>query len=120
MPNKIKTDKVKHTNGSVQSGTYIEELNKIVTLDSLGTKLNVYDLDCQIDSYITLKNPTQKLDEDKEAIILGFAWSSRQQRVYDCYWVEKIGLTLKSSYLCFFDESDNFQLPRIFQTSQFS
>ena len=80
MPNKITTDKIKHCNGTVQSGIYIEELNKMVTLDSLGTRLNVYNIDCQIDSYITLKSDKNQ-DEDKEAIIMGFAWSSRQQRV---------------------------------------
>lgn len=74
------TDKIKHSNGTVQSGYYIEELNKMITLDSLGTRLNVYNIDCQIDSYVTLKSD-QNQDEDKEAIIMGFAWSSRQQRV---------------------------------------
>ncbi|CAD8098769.1 unnamed protein product [Paramecium sonneborni] len=91
-------DAIRHHNNNVHTGQVC--MKQIVTLDSLDSKLNIYNLDG------TLKNQVKiNQSEDKETIILSFAWSDRQQR---------IGLTLKSHSLCMY-ESD-FKTFRIFPT----
>ncbi len=49
----------------------------VLTLDTLSNKIQVYRVDCSL--FKTVK-PHQQADQ-KEVIILSFAWSNRQRRV---------------------------------------
>ena len=54
------------------SGYYLKQLKKVVTLDNLGSKLNIYNLDCKLE-----KNLEPVKNNDRQPIILQFAVSTR-------------------------------------------
>jgi hypothetical protein len=53
------------------------DVKRLFTLDSLGDHIAVYNLQCELDKKISPK----VTGENKEIIILDFAWSARQKRV---------------------------------------
>ncbi|CAD8096929.1 unnamed protein product [Paramecium primaurelia] len=98
VPNSLQNDSIRHHNGIVHTGVYCNK--QIITLDSLDSKINIYHVDGSLKQMVKISQ-----HEDKETIILSFAWSDRQQR---------IGLTLKSHSICMYE--GDFKKYRIFST----
>ncbi|EAR87863.2 WD domain, G-beta repeat protein (macronuclear) [Tetrahymena thermophila SB210] len=97
---KIKTDSMHHLNHRIKTGVYAKDIKRIISLDSLSDRINMYSIDCELKQFIRPKSnqPQEKISSD--IIIFSFAWSERQER---------LGATLKDFSLCFWDRSDNFK-----------
>ncbi|KAL4499692.1 hypothetical protein ABPG72_017232 [Tetrahymena utriculariae] len=97
---KVKTDSMHHLNHRIKTGVYAKDIKRIISLDSLSDRINMYSIDCELKQFIRPKSsqPQEKISSD--IIIFSFAWSERQQR---------LGATLKDFSLSFWDRSDNFK-----------
>lgn len=107
VQNRLATDSSHHNNQSIKMGHFAKEVKKVFALDSLSDRINMYDLDCKLEKSLKQKS----LKENKDVIILSFAWSNRQQR---------IGATLKDFSLIFWDSHDNFEFQKRFFINNFS
>lgn len=88
-------------------GEFGKDIKKVMTMDSLASEINVYSIDCILEKKIVPRKKNNK----KEVIILGFAWSEKQNR---------IGCCLKDYSLSFWDATDQFEDEKNFNVSSFA
>jgi len=85
---------------------YISSLGKIISLDSLGDHIDVYDINCRLISKIVPSISKVKRD----IVILSMFYSKKQKR---------LGVLLKDLQVIFWDESDNFLFEKSFSTGRY-
>lgn len=92
---KTKTDKTSHTCGPVSTIVYSEEMNRLLTLDTLSPCIKIFDTNLNFKRELI---PSQSKNS-KELAILSFAYSKKQRR---------IGCIIKDIGMSFWEASDNF------------
>ncbi|CAD8186742.1 unnamed protein product [Paramecium octaurelia] len=98
---KIYIDSQKNQNSSILRMQYQESELKILILHQYSDFISIYNPDCTLQS--RLRPKAQQLRN----IIHDFYWSEEQQR---------IGIVFKDAWICFMDQSDQFELEKYFTT----
>ncbi|EGR28857.1 hypothetical protein IMG5_167660 [Ichthyophthirius multifiliis] len=96
------SDSITHKNKQILNAIYAKEIKKVIVLDSLDDKLQLYDLNCQRVQLISLNCHR---NDNPNIIIFNMAWSNKQLR---------IGAVLKNYSISFWDLVDNFKFEKNF------
>ncbi|EAS04189.2 WD40 domain protein, putative (macronuclear) [Tetrahymena thermophila SB210] len=99
----LRFDSLKHRSDNNIKGYYAEDLDQMITLDSLSGLLNMYNTNAQITHQLKPANYSVELT----TVIVSFAYSNSEQR---------IGASLKDCTLVFWEKGDNFKFQKQFST----
>ncbi|KAL4492632.1 hypothetical protein ABPG72_007745 [Tetrahymena utriculariae] len=102
----LRFDSLKHRSDNNIKGYLAEELDQMITLDSLSGLLNMYNTN----AYITYQLKPANYSVELTTVIVSFAYSNSEQR---------IGASLKDCTLVFWEKSDDFKFQKQFSTVAF-